>query len=133
MHYFARYFQQHLLQAKKAPFFDKGQLGNHLPANAGLLADLTDLLTEYEDWLRELGQGERRFAGLRLDEPGFNRLVADQGNQDGLPEKRPHREQHPQRPQRNRKKQAQAGKPRCRAQALRWLIQGASTRPRSSP
>jgi len=78
LHYFARYFQQHLLKDKDAPFFDKGRLGNHLPATAGLLADLTGLLDEYAGWLRELGQNERRFAGLRLDEPGFNRAVADQ-------------------------------------------------------
>jgi len=77
LHYFARYFQNHLNEDRSAAFFADGKLGNHLPASAGLLADLNDMLTEYEQWLGELGQNERHFAGLRLGETDFNKMVTD--------------------------------------------------------
>ena len=84
LHYFARYFQHHLLAERSASFFADGRLGSHLPASAGPLADLTDLLLDYEAWLRELGQNERQFAGLRLDEADFGKMVADKEAKAGL-------------------------------------------------
>ncbi|RTQ53645.1 hypothetical protein EJV47_02605 [Hymenobacter gummosus] len=76
-HYFARYFQQHLLAKKDTPLFRVGQLGRHLPANAGPLADLTSFFGEYDQWLRELGVNERKFGALLADETDFNHMVKD--------------------------------------------------------
>lgn len=73
MHYFARYFRHHLTQQSQAPFFSDGKLGSHLPATTGPLAELTELLDEYEAWLREIGMNERRFMGLKLSEQGDNK------------------------------------------------------------
>ena len=76
-HYFARYYQQLLLERKDATFFKAGQLGRHLPASSGPLADLSDFFKEYESWLRELGVNERRFGALHPDEEDFNKMVTD--------------------------------------------------------
>lgn len=76
-HYFARYFQQHLLKESNAPLYKGGKLAQHLPASTGPLADLTDFFTEYESWLRELGVSERRFGALHPEETDFNKMVAD--------------------------------------------------------
>ena len=77
LHYFARYFQHHLLQEKSAPLYKGGNLGQHLPASTGPLADLTTFLGDYESWLREMTANERRFGALHLDEADFNKMVAD--------------------------------------------------------
>ena len=35
------------------------------------------MLAEYQEWLRELGNNDRRFAGINLDQKEFNKMVAD--------------------------------------------------------
>ena len=77
LHYFARYFQHHLAEEKSAPFYSAGKLGDHLPAGTGPLKDLAEMLAEYQEWLRELGNNDRRFAGINLDQKEFNKMVAD--------------------------------------------------------
>ncbi|MBU6120724.1 hypothetical protein [Hymenobacter siberiensis] len=76
LHYFARYYLKHTPTDTSATYFRAGDLAGKLD-NAGVLRDLKAFFAEYNEWLTELDQNQRRFAALRPLETSFNKMVAD--------------------------------------------------------
>ncbi len=76
LHYFARYFINHMPDDKQQTYVKILNLHERL-RNDHSLRSLTKFFEVYEVWLKELGTNSRTFKGLKADETSFNKMVYD--------------------------------------------------------